>query len=417
MSDRIETKTEAPSSGQKGLRPLLVLLLLVVLAVVGWFVVQRNRSANAAAGPAGARFGAMTNAIPVITGTVETKDVPIFLEGLGTVQAFNTVTVRSRVDGQVVRVAFVEGQDARAGDLLAQIDPAPFQAQVDQSVAKKAQDEAELSVARLTLQRDAELLAGKILAQQDYDTQKALVDQLQAGVQADEAAIESARVNLAYTAITAPLDGRTGIRQVDQGNIVHASDATGLVVLTQLRPISIVFTLPEQTLRQIQDHWKAGERLQVYAVDRDNRTTLGEGELAVIDNQIDTTTGTLRLKGTFPNDDLRLWPGQFVNVRLLVSTRKGGTVVPASVVQRGPDGTFAFVLSNDVALVRNIKVAQIQQNQALIDEGLAPGERVVVDGQYKLQAGQRVRLPDAEGPRSSGRSLDASTSPGSAPSM
>jgi len=190
-----------------------------------------------------------------------------------------------------------------------------------------------------------------------------------------------------------------------------------LVGLTQLRPISIVFTLPEQTLHQIQEHWKASEQLRVYAVDRDNRTSLGEGELAVIDNLIDTTTGTLRLKGTFPNDDLRLWPGQFVNVRLLVSTRKDGTVVPASVVQRGPDGTFAFVLSNDVALVRSIKVAQIQQNQALIDEGLVPGERVVVDGQYKLQAGQRVRLPDSEAGRSPGRSLDASTSPASAPSM
>ncbi len=336
----------------------------------------------------------MTNPVPIVAGIVEKKDVPIFLEGLGTVQAFNTVTVRSRVDGQVVRVAFVEGQDVHPGDLLAQIDPAPFQAQLDQSLAKKAQDEAELSVARITLKRDADLLAGKILSQQDYDTQKALVDQLQAAVQADEASIESARVNLSYTSITAPLEGRTGIRLVDQGNIVHANDTTGLVVLTQLRPISIVFTLPEQTLSQIQPHLAAGEALPVYAVDRDNRTTLGEGKLAVIDNQIDTTTGTLRLKATFPNNDLRLWPGQFVNVRLLVNTRKDGTVVPASVVQRGPDGPFAFVLSNDVAVVRAIKVSQIEQNQALIDEGLAPGERVVVDGQYKLQPGQRVRVPE-----------------------
>jgi multidrug efflux system membrane fusion protein len=359
----------------------------------------------------------MTNAVPVIAGTVEKKDVPIFLEGLGTVQAFNTVTVRSRVDGQVVRIAFVEGQDVHAGDLLAQIDPAPYQAQVDQNVAKKAQDEAELSVAQITLKRDAELLAGRILSQQDYDTQSALVSQLQAGVQADQAAIESARVNLAYTSITAPLDGRTGLRLVDQGNIVHANDTTGIVVLTQLRPISIVFTLPEQTLGQIQQQWKAGESLPVYAVDRDNRTALGEGKLAVIDNQIDTSTGTLRLKGTFPNDDLRLWPGQFVNVRLLVNTRKDGTVVPASVVQRGPEGTFAFVLSNDVALVRSIKVAQIQQNQALIDEGLVPGERVVVDGQYKLQAGQRVRLPDSSAPRAAARSLDAHASPASSPPM
>lgn len=355
---------------------------------------NQGRGPDAAGGPPGGRAAGMTNPVPIVAGIVEKKDVPIFLEGLGTVQAFNTVTVRSRVDGQVVRVAFVEGQDVHPGDLLAQIDPAPFQAQLDQSLAKKAQDEAELSVARITLKRDADLLAGKILSQQDYDTQKALVDQLQAAVQADEASIESARVNLSYTSITAPLEGRTGIRLVDQGNIVHANDTTGLVVLTQLRPISIVFTLPEQTLSQIQPHLAAGEALPVYAVDRDNRTTLGEGKLAVIDNQIDTTTGTLRLKATFPNNDLRLWPGQFVNVRLLVNTRKDGTVVPASVVQRGPDGPFAFVLSNDVAVVRAIKVSQIEQNQALIDEGLAPGERVVVDGQYKLQPGQRVRVPE-----------------------
>jgi len=356
----------------------------------------------------------MTNPVPVVAGIVEKKDVPIFLEGLGTVQAFNTVTVRSRVDGQVVRIAFVEGQDVHPGDLLAQIDPAPFQAQLDQSLAKKAQDEAELSVARITLKRDADLLAGKILSQQDYDTQKALVDQLQAAVQADAASIESARVNLSYASITAPLEGRTGIRLVDQGNIVHANDTAGLVVLTQLHPISIVFTLPEQTLGQIQPHLAGGEALTVYAVDRDNRTSLGEGKLAVIDNQIDTTTGTLRLKATFPNNDLRLWPGQFVNVRLLVNTRKEGTVVPASVVQRGPDGPFAFVVSNDVALVRAIKVSQIEQNQALIDEGLAPGERVVVDGQYKLQPGQRVRFSESgthSAPGAPARAANATSSP------
>jgi multidrug efflux system membrane fusion protein len=393
-----------------------MVFVLVGVAVPGC---KRN-GANATGGPTGSRSTAMTNPVPVIAGTVEKKDVPIFLEGLGTVQAFNTVTVRSRVDGQVVRIAFVEGQEVHAGDLLAQIDPAPFQAQLDQSVAKKAQDEAELSVAQITLKRDEELLAGKILAQQDYDTQKAQVDQLKAAVQADEAAIESARVNLAYASITAPLEGRTGIRLVDQGNIVHATDTTGLVVLTQLRPISIVFTLPEQTLGQIQAQRGAGETLSVYAVDRDNRTTLGEGKLAVIDNQIDTSTGTLRLKATFPNEDLRLWPGQFVNVRLLVTTRKDGTVVPASVVQRGPDGAFAFVLSNDVALVRAIKVALIEQNQALIDDGLVPGERVVVDGQYKLQAGQRVKasVPGApSAPPSSTRSADAKTPPTSRPPM
>jgi multidrug efflux system membrane fusion protein len=314
------------------------------------------------------------------------------------VQAFNTVTVRSRVDGQVQKVVFVEGQEVHAGDVLAQIDPAPFQAQVDQAIAKKAQDVAQLAIAKLTLTRDAELLASKILAQQDYDTQKALVDQYQATVNADQAAIDNARVQLGYTTITSPLEGRTGIRQVDQGNIVHATDSNGLVVITQLRPISVVFTLPEQTLGQIQQHLSVGEPLSTMAVDRDNRTTLGEGKLAVIDNQIDTTTGTLRLKATFPNENSKLWPGQFVNVRLLLETRRGGIVVPASVVQRGPDGAFAFLISNEVAVVRPIKVAQIEQNQALIEEGLAPGDLVVVDGQYKLQPGSKVKLPDKAGP-------------------
>ncbi len=295
-----------------------------------------------------------------------------------------------------MEVAFTEGQDVKAGEVIARIDPAPFQAQLDQSRAKKAQDEAQVEIARLTLKRDGELLASKIPAQQDYDTQKAQVEQLAATVQADQAAIDSAQVNLAYTTIRAPLSGRTGIRQVDAGNIVHANDANGLVVLTQLRPISVVFTLPEQSLGQIQQYL-GGEPLTVYALGRENQTTLGEGKLAVIDNQIDTTTGTLRIKANFPNEDLKLWPGQFVNVRLLLTTRKGGTVVPASVVQRGPEGTFAFLLSNNIAVVRPVKVGPIEGNLALIDEGLAPGEQVVVDGQYKLQAGQQVRLTQNAG--------------------
>ncbi len=330
-------------------------------------------------------------AVPIVAGTVEQKDVPIYLDGLGTVQAFNTVVVRSRVDGQVERIAFEEGQDVRAGDLLAQIDPAPFQTQLDQNAAKKAADEAQLSVARINFARDADLLASKILSQQDYDAQKALVDQLQAAVRADQAAIDSARVQLGYTTITSPLDGRTGLRMVDQGNIVHANDSNGIVVLTQLKPISVVFTLPEQSLPQIQQHLGTNAALSTLAIDRENRGTLAEGKLAVIDNQIDSATGTIRLKATFANQDLRLWPGQFVNVRLLLETRKGGTVVPASVVQRGPEGTFAYVINSEsTAQVRPIKVARVDQGQALIDAGLTPGERVVVDGQYKLRPGSKV---------------------------
>ena len=377
------------------MRVLPVLVVLVLLCAGGWIWFQHHRKVETASGSGpGARPAPGSVPIPVVPGIVTKQDVPIYLDGLGTVQAFNTVTVRSRVDGQVQRVTFVEGQDVQTGDLLAQIDPAPFQTQLNQNTAKKAQDEAQLSVARLTLQRDADLLAGKILAQQDYDTQKALVDQLVATVQGDQAAIDSASVQLAYTTISSPLAGRTGIRQVDQGNIVHASDSNGLVVITQLKPISVVFTLPEQNLGQIQQHLVAGETLAALAVDRDDKTPLGEGKLTVIDNQIDTSTGTIRLKAVFPNTDLRLWPGQFVNVRLRLEIRTGCPVVPASVVQRGPDGTFAFVISNEVAVVRPIKVApQIEGGMALINEGLQPGERIVVDGQYKLQPGSKVKLP------------------------
>jgi membrane fusion protein, multidrug efflux system len=334
--------------------------------------------------------------VPIVPGMVERKDVPIFLEGLGTVQAFNSVAVRSRVDGQIDRIAFTEGQEVHAGDLLAEIDPRPFQAQLDQATAKKAQDEAQLAVAKLTLARDKELLSSKILAQQDYDVQLATVDQLEATVQADQAAIDNAKTQLSYTMIRSPLDGRIGIRLVDQGNIVHANDANALLVINQVRPISVLFTLPEESLPEIQVQVAAGQQLATFALGRENRAVLGEGTLAVVDNQIDTSTGMIRLKATFPNKQLKLWPGQFVNVRLLLEVHRGGAVVPASVIQRGPDGPFAYVISNDVAVVRSVKVSQITDGQALVQEGLEPGEKVVVDGQYKLQAGARVQLPGAE---------------------
>jgi multidrug efflux system membrane fusion protein len=296
------------------------------------------------------------------------------------------------------KVAFVEGQDVRAGDLLAQIDPDPFRTQLEQTEAKKAQDEAQLANDQLDLKRDTDLVAQKIATQQTYDTQKALVDQQEAAVKADQATIDSAKVQLGYATITSPIDGRTGIRQVDQGNIVHAADLNGLVVITQLHPISVVFTLPEQSLNEIQKE-SASNEVTVLAVDRDNTTQLGEGKLAVIDNQIDTTTGTIRLKATFANDDLRLWPGQFVNARLLLTVRKGGLVVPASAVQRGPDGSYVFVIMDDQSVkVRPVKVMQIEKGEALIDTGLKPNERIVVDGQYRLQIGSHVKPASADKP-------------------
>jgi multidrug efflux system membrane fusion protein len=304
----------------------------------------------------------------------------------------------------VQKIAFTEGQDVRAGDLLAEIDPDPYRTALEQTVAKKGQDEAQLANARMDLKRYADLLANEGVTQQQYDTQKSLVTQLEATVNADQAAIASAKVQLAYTTIVSPIDGRTGIRQVDAGNLVHANDANGLVVITQLKPISVVFILPEQTLASIQQEAQAGRPdLPVVAVSQDNTTVLGEGKLAVIDNQIDPNSATIKLKATFPNTDLRLWPGQFVNARLLLTVRKDSAVVPDSVIQRGPEGAFAFVIKDDQTVeVRPVKVAarsgaQVGQGETVIEEGLRPGERIVVDGQYKLQKGSRVKMADGGG--------------------
>lgn len=389
------TKPSAPASARASLGSnLLIVVLVLALAGGGvwWYRQQHPAAAPEGKGPPGSGGGRPPQPpVPVVTTKVLQKDVPIYLDGLGTVMAYNSVTVRVRVDGQLQKVAFTEGQDVKAGDLLAQIDPDPFLTQVAQAEARKTQDEAQLTNARIQLKRNADLLALKIVSQQDYDTQKALVDQFEATVKADQAAIDSAKVQLNYTKILAPISGRTGLRQVDQGNIVRANDANGLVVIAQLRPISVSFTLPEQTLNDIQQQMARGE-LPVLAVARDDTSVLDEGKLAVIDNQIDTTTGTIRLKATFPNADLRLWPGQFVNARLLLTTRTNGIVVPATVVQRGPDGTYAFVVNTEdsTVKVRPVKVGQMASGQALIESGLQPGETVVVDGQHKLQPGAKI---------------------------
>jgi multidrug efflux system membrane fusion protein len=389
----VDVRNVPPAKGKRGWVTILIVLILGALALFAYKRSKQTRDAAAQkTGMSQGRPGAGMP-VPIIAGTVTSKDVPIYLDGLGTVQAFNTVTVRTRVDGAVEKILFTEGQDVHAGDLLAQIDAAPFQAQVDQALAKKAEDEAQLNVARVNLKRDVNLLASKILSQQDYDTQQALVQQLEATVKADQANVENAQVQLAYTRITSALEGRVGMRQVDPGNIVHPSDTNGLVVITQLRPISVIFTLPEQNLAEIQLHGRAGERMQVLAVDRNNQQTLDQGQLAVIDNQIDTSTGTIRLKGTFPNTGLRLWPGQFVNARLLLTTRKAAAVVPAQVIQRGPEGAYAYVIRNDdTVAVQTVRVAQVEGGEALVEEGLQSGERVVVEGQYKLRPGAKVRI-------------------------
>src|ERR1700719_3338940 len=378
-------------------RTLFVIAGVILLLIAWWSCHRRSSSSQSQAttsgGNAGRRGGGRVGggAVPVVAGKVEEKDTPIYLDGLGTVQAFNTVTVHTRVDGELQKVLFTEGQDVKTGDLLAVIDPRPFQAALDQAIAKKAQDEAQLGNAKVTLARNTDLLKKKVIDQQDFDTSKYQGDQFQAAVQADQAAIEAAKTQLDYTQIKSPIDGRTGVRLVDLGNIVHAADQNGIVIITQMHPISVVFTLPEQNLQEILNQGGANGGLHVTALDRGNTSNLDEGTLAVVDNEIDQTTGTVKLKATFPNDQLQLWPGKFVNARLILTTRKGATVVPSSVVQRGPQGTYAYVINTDKTVeMRPIKVGQTEGNLALGEDGLKAGEDVVVDGQYKLQPGARV---------------------------
>jgi multidrug efflux system membrane fusion protein len=360
-----------------------VILVAVLGGYTGW---QHHATTNAVA----ATGSAPAPPIPVSVATAQRRDVPIYLTGLGTVQAFNTVTVKTRVDGELVKVAFTEGQDVKAGDLLTQIDPRPFQAAYDQAVPKKVQDEANLANAKLDLQRFADLATRNFAPKQQVDTQRAMVAQLEAQIQGDQAAIDNAKTQLDYTTITSPLSGRTGIRLVDQGNIVHASDATGLVVVTQLQPISVVFTLPESELPSVQSALAAGP-VRIFAMDRDSDRQLAEGTITVLDNQITQTTGTMRLKGTFPNKDGTLWPGEFLNIRLLASTAPNVVTVPSSALQRGPNGYYAYVVKPDnTAETRPLKVGQVSGGVAIVDDGVAAGEQVVTAGQYRLQPGARV---------------------------
>jgi len=335
------------------------------------------------------------SAIPVDTASATGRDVPVYLTGLGTVQALNTVTVSSRVDGQLEKVAFTEGQDVKAGDVLAQVDPRPFKAALDQAIAKKAQDVAQLKNTQHDLQRFLPLLQKGYATHQQVDTQQALVNQLQSQTLGDEAAIEDAQTELDYTTIRAPLDGRTGFRLVDQGNIVHAADTTGIVVITQLHPISVVFTLPEDNLLTITRAMAVGE-VGASALANDG-IKLGDGKVTLVDNEIDQATGTARIKAEFDNRNNLLWPGEFVNVRILVSMRSNALTVPSAAVQRGTDGLFVYVVKPDTTVeARPVKVGADTGEFTVVDSGLRAGEQVVVDGQYRLQPGARIRPKPAE---------------------
>jgi multidrug efflux system membrane fusion protein len=335
--------------------------------------------------------------VPVTAGTVATTDVPVFLNAIGTVQAYNMVTIKSRVDGQILKVAFNEGQDVKAGDQLIQIDPRPFQAALDQAVANHEKDLANLTNAQRNLARDSALLKSNLaVSQQQYDNDKATVAANQALVDSDQAQIENARLNLSYADIRAPIDGRLGIRMVDIGNMVRATDAAGLITISQLKPIFVSFTVPQENLHKVHEK-QAGGELTVVAYGSDNKTQLAEGKLSVIDNAIDQPTGTIRFKATFANADERLWPGEFVNVRLILSVRKGAATVPAQTVQDGPNGSYAYIIKEDNTVERRpVEVAAVQDGLAVIAKGLSPGDRVVVDGQYRLTNGARVKVEEAK---------------------
>ena len=332
--------------------------------------------------------------VPVVAGVVAQHDVPIYLTGVGTVIAYNTVVVRSQIQGQLVSINFTEGQSVHTGDLLAQIDPRPYQAQIDQLVGNRDRDQAQLANAEANLTRYTTLGQKGWATPQLVETQQAQVEQLKNAIKSDQALIDAAQVQMSYTRLTSPIDGVVGIRQIDIGNIIHPTDANGLVIVTQLQPISLIFTLPETVLPQIQQQEdKTKAPLAVVAYSQDNSINLGEGTLGLVNNEIVQTTGSIQLKANFPNKENRLWPGQLVNARLLVDTRKNGLTVPAGVVQQGPNGPYAYVIKPDASVeARPVKVAQISGGRALIDSGLQANEQVVVDGQYKLQAGTRVTL-------------------------
>jgi multidrug efflux system membrane fusion protein len=372
---------------RRQLRNAQSLAAVIVLAAVGAISIGCSSAAEPkskaqAAGP--------VRAVSVAVAPVQKQDVPVYLSGLGAVTAFNTANIKSRVDGQIMKVNFREGQDVRQGELLIEIDARPFEVQVEQMQAQLFRDQAQLRDAKLNLERYTSLIPSGSIAQQQVDTQKALVDQLDGTVRNDQAQIDSAKLNITYCHITAPFTGRVGLRQVDSGNIVHASDANPMLILTQLQPIAVIFTLPEDVLPNVSQQMRR-RTLEVDAFSRDDQTKLASGKLLTIDNQIDPSTGTAKLKAVFDNKDNQLWPNQFVNSDLLLETRKNSIVVPTAAILRGPQGPFVYTVNPDKTVQdKAVTIALTQGDVTVVTDGVSPGDTVVTDGQDKLQRGSHI---------------------------
>lgn len=415
---------EAPGSiAPAKTRWWLWILVLAVMALGIWYFRSSRAASQAAntAAPGAANkgkggTGAGNFTVPVIVATAQRGDLPVYFNGLGTVTAFNTVTVRSRVDGQLISVAFKEGQFVREGDILALIDPRPFQVQLEQALGQLAKDQAQRRDAEANLERFKLLFKEGVIPQQQLDTQAALVGQFDGAMASDQAQINNAKLQLTYSHITAPISGRIGLRLVDAGNIVHASDTNGLLVITQLQPISVIFSLPQDQLPQVMTKLRSGTQLPVEAYDRDDTAKIAVGKLQTIDNQIDVTTGTYKLKSIFSNEDNSLFPNQFVNVHLLVDTKRDLTVVPAAAIQRGPQGTYVYAAGNDnTAKIRTVTISQSSGNSVGLSAGLNPGDVVVIDGQDKLQDGTKISPSTTSGASGPGRGPAPSTPDQEAP--
>src|SRR5216684_76602 len=422
-SDEREGVSPSSHGTQSKGRWWLWILILGVVAAGLWYyrgvraASQSQDAAGVAAGRGRGGPGMGNQTVPVVVATAVRGDIPVYLNGLGTATAYNTVTIRSRVDGQLTNVAFKEGQFVHQGDLLAEIDPRPFQVQLEQAEGMLAKDQAQRRDAEVNLERFKLLFKEGVIPQQQLDTQAALVGQFDGAIKSDQSQIDNARLQLTYSRITAPISGRIGLRLVDAGNIVHASDTNGLLVITQLQPISVIFSLPQDQLPQVNAKLGSGAQLVVDAYDRDDIAKIASGKLETIDNQIDMTTGTYKLKSIFANADNSLFPNQFVNVHLLVDTKHNLTIVPAAAIQRGPQGTYVYAVAKDsankdtISKIFPVTIAQTTGSSVGLSAGLNPGDEVVIDGQDKLQDGTKINPSTAAGTNATGGS-SASPSPG-----